>query len=186
MFVLKLMFWLIELTLMVGIFSYCFYITGLFISRFMEVPFVPSDTAAVRQAFTFIRPSPGMKLLELGCGDGKIICNMVKKYHLYGRGIDMNPIFILVARLRAVVMGIAHSVTIVRGDARNADFAWADIIYIFMVPRFVNDKIFSNRFRTRTRPGTYIISHWYEIEYFRPKEVHRIHTGSHISYVYRI
>ena len=186
MFVLRLIFWLIELTLMFGILSYCLYITGLFVSRFMEVPFVPSDRKAVEQAFSFIQPKRGSKLLEIGCGDGKIVCTMAKQYQLFGRGVDMNPIFVLFARVRASAMGIGAKVSIVRGDARNADFAWADIIYIFMIPKFVNDKIFSDRFRTQTNPGTYVVSHWYEIEYLKSKEVHRITTGTHITYVYRI
>lgn len=186
MIILRVLFWAVELTLIFGVFSYCFYITGLFLSRFFEVPFVPTNREAIQEVFTFLKPTPGSTMLEIGCGDGRVICEVVKKFGLQGRGIDKNPIFVVVARIRATLMGVSGKILFKRDDVRNADLGWADIIYLFMIPKFIHGEDMKNKILTEARSGTYIISHWYEIEYLKEKEIHRAQTGSHITYVYRI
>ena len=186
MIILRVLFWAVEFTLIFGILSYCFYITGLFLSRFFEVPFVPTNREAIQKVFSLIKPKVGSKMLELGCGDGRVICPVVKRYDLYGRGIEKNPVFVVVARIRATFMGISRKVLIKRDDARNADLGWADIIYLFMIPKFIHGEDIKNKILAETQVGTHIISHWYEIEYLKAKEIHRVQTGTHITYVYRI
>ena len=186
MIILRVLFWAVELTLIFGVFSYCFYITGLFLSRFFEVPFVPTNREAIQEVFTFLKPTPGSKMLEIGCGDGRVICEVVKKFGLQGRGIDKNPIFVVVARIRASLMGVSGNILFKHDDARNADLGWADIIYLFMIPKFIHGEDMKNKILVEAKEGTHIISHWYEIEYLKEKEIHRAQTGSHITYVYRI
>jgi hypothetical protein len=186
MLILRILFWAVELTLIFGVFSYCFYITGLFLSRFFEVPFVPTNREAIQKVFSLIKPKSGHRLIELGCGDGRVICSVVKQYDLHGRGIDKNPIFIVVARIRAFLMGVSGKISFKQDDVRDADLGWADIIYLFMIPKFIHGEDMKNKILTEARKGTYIISHWYQIEYLKEKEIHRVQTGSHITYVYRI
>lgn len=186
MIILRLLFWAVELTLIFGVFSYCFYITGLFLSRFSEVPYVPTNREAIHKVFSLIKPKQGSKMLELGCGDGRVICAVVKRYDLYGRGIEKNSVFVVVARIRATLMGVSENILIKRDDARNADFGWADIVYLFMMPKFFHGEDMKKKILTETKEGTHIISHWYEIDYLKTKEIHRVQTGTHITYVYRI
>jgi len=186
MIILQLLFWFVEIILIFGVFSYCFYITGLFLSRFYEVPFVPTNREAIHEVFSLIKPKMSSNMLELGCGDGSVVCKVVKQYDLYGRGIDKNPIFIVIARIRAALMRISARTSFIRGDARRADFGWADIIYLFMMPKFIHGEDMKTKILTQVKNGTHIISHWYEIEYLRGKEIHRVKTGPHITYVYKI
>lgn len=125
-------------------------------------------------------------MLELGCGDGRVICQVVKQYGLIGKGIDLNPFFLVIARLKAKYLGVGSKIEFIRSNAWNADYRWADIIYVFMVPQFVNAPAFVEKIRNEVRPGAYIISNWFEIEDLKSKESHRVQTGSHIAYVYRI
>lgn len=186
MIILRLLFWFVELTLVLGIFSYCLYITGLFLSRFFEVPYVPTSSEAIEKVFKYIQPSKEMNLLELGCGNGRVSCMVVKRYGITARGIDLNPIFILFAKARARIMGISEKVEFKKSNAWDADFRWADIIYLFMISAFVNAPRFITKVENEARSGTYIVSHWFEIEHFRSKEVQKIHSGQHVTYVYRI
>ena len=98
MIILQLLFWFVELTLVLGIFSYCLYITGLFLSRFFEVPYVPTGRETIEKVFSYIHPTKDMKILELGCGNGRVLCSAVKRYGAHGKGVDMNPVFIFFAR----------------------------------------------------------------------------------------
>lgn len=183
---LRIVFWFIEITLILGVFSYCVYITGLLLSFLFEVPFVPSSASAVKEAFTYIHPKKNTKVLEIGCGDGRVLCSVVKKYSLYGRGIDKNPIFVLSARIRALLQGVSHRTSFVRGDARATNVGWADIIYLFMIPKFIHTETIKSKLLHETKEGTFIISNWYEIEYLKQREIHRVQTGTHETYVYKI
>lgn len=186
MIFLQIIFWIVELGLIGGIILYCLYVTGLFISRLYEVPYVPTDHASVQKVFSLLKPKTGSKMLELGCGDGRVICQVVKQYGLIGKGIDLNPFFLVIARLKAKYLGVGSKIEFIRSNAWNADYRWADIIYVFMVPQFVNAPAFVEKIRNEVRPGAYIISNWFEIEDLKSKESHRVQTGSHIAYVYRI
>ncbi|MBP6993747.1 class I SAM-dependent methyltransferase [Candidatus Woesebacteria bacterium] len=183
---LRILFWLIEIVLILGVFSYCVHITGLLLSFVFEVPYVPSSMDAVKKAFQHIHPPKDSKVLEIGCGDGRVLCSMVKKHHLYGRGIDKNPIFVLSARVRSLIMRTSQRTSFITGDGRVADVGWADIIYLFMLPKFLHTEIIKSKLLQEAKQGAFIISHWYEIDYLKQKEVHRLQTGTHETYVYKI
>lgn len=186
MIILQLLFWFVELTLVLGIFSYCLYITGLFLSRFFEVPYVPTGRETIEKVFSYIHPTKDMKILELGCGNGRVLCSAVKRYGAHGKGVDMNPAFIFFARIRARLMGISKNVEFISGNAWETDWSSTDVIYLFMIPAFLNAPRFLQKIGDEARSGTYIVSHWFEIEHIRSKEVHKIHSGQHVTYVYRI
>lgn len=182
----RVLFWIIELVLVLGIFGYCFYITGLFLSMLFEVPYVPSNLKAVREAFAFIRARPNMKLIELGCGDGRVLCTVAKEYGLQGKGIDLNPVLITIAKVRALAMGVSKRVQFFRTNARDANLKEADILYVFMLPKFLNSEQISQKIKEDLRPGTHVISHWYEIDHLKSKQVHKLTIDNHNTYIYTI
>lgn len=184
--VFRIIFWIVEMVLLGGISAYCFYLTALLISRRFEVPFVPTDRRSMEQAFAYIQPHQDQHLLELGCGNGSVICTMSRQYRLQAQGYEMNPFFVVICRVRAWIMGISSRVTIIRRDARLADYAWADVIFIFMTPPFINDRMITKHLLHTTRKGTHVISHWYPIGYLTDKLVHTVKVGSHNTYIYTI
>ncbi|HNQ31188.1 MAG TPA: class I SAM-dependent methyltransferase [Candidatus Woesebacteria bacterium] len=186
LFLLRIVFLLVELILLVGIVWYCVYVTALLVSRYMEVPFVPTDSDAVQAVFDYLRPQKGKRFLEIGFGDGRVICYAVKKYGLLGHGVDTNPVFVHVARMRAWLMGIAHKISFERKDARQASFKQADIIFIFMLPALLHDVQIQHGLQKQAKRGTYVVSHWYPITYFAKQEVFRFSGKDHETYVYKI
>lgn len=186
LFLLRIVFFLVELILLVGIVWYCIYVTALLVSRYMEVPFVPTDNEAVRAVFDYLRPQQGKRLLEIGFGDGRVICYAVKQYGLLGHGVDTNPVFVHVARMRARLMGIAHKISFERKDARQASFKQADIIFIFMLPALLHDVQIQHGLQKQAQRGTYVVSHWYPITYLAKQEVFRFSGKDHETYVYKI
>ena len=67
---------------------------------FFGAPWVPSHTRDVEKAFTKLyRMSSGDFLVDFGAGDGKIL-KIAKKFGAKGLGIELNPILVLVSRLR--------------------------------------------------------------------------------------
>jgi len=77
-------------------------------------PFTPEKLAALGAA---LRLEPGIRVLDLGSGSGEMLCTWARDYGISGVGVDMSPLFIQQAKLRADELGVADRVEFIHGDA---------------------------------------------------------------------
>jgi SAM-dependent methyltransferase len=61
--------------------------------------------------------TPGMRLLDLACGSGEMLCTWARDHQITGTGVDISTVFLAGARARAVELGVQDQVTFVHGDA---------------------------------------------------------------------
>ncbi len=182
----KVWVWIVEILLIGGVLGYCFYLTALLVSSKYEIPYVPTNRVAIERVFAYIAPTPGQLLLDLGSGTGSVLCPMARRYRLRGIGYELNPFFVVITRLRAIASGLWGRVSVVHGDSRRADCSQADIIFLFVLPTFIHDETIRTHLRDTTRPGTWVVSHWYPIDYLGDRLVHSVDIGSHTTYIYTI
>lgn len=83
--------WLLLATI---IFVLCFGLVLLF-----GPPYLPTLSKQARLAVEMINLKPGQTLLELGCGDGKIL-KLAAATGVNAVGYELNPILVLIARIR--------------------------------------------------------------------------------------
>lgn len=109
-------------------------------------PYLPTLTGPAQLAIGMIDLKHGETLLELGCGDGKVL-KMAAATGLNVVGFELNPILVLVARMRT--WRYRKQVRVVWGNLWN-EKKWpeADGIFVFMLPRYM--KKLDNK-----------ISHWH-------------------------
>jgi len=97
-------------------------------------PYLPTLRPQIEAALDLLALEPGQTMLELGCGDGRILAAAAKRgWHCVG--YELNPIMALVARLRT--WRYRSQVRIVWGDFWRADWPAADGIFAFILPRFM-------------------------------------------------
>jgi SAM-dependent methyltransferase len=77
-------------------------------------PFTPEKLAALGAA---LRMEKGTRVLDLGSGSGEMLCTWARDYGVSGTGVDMSQLFTEQARLRALELGVADTVTFIHGDA---------------------------------------------------------------------
>ena len=78
----------------------CGIIVLLGFTAFFGAPYVPSRNDAMERAFKNLYPLRSSDVLvDLGCGNGKVLA-MATKFGAKGIGIELNPLFFLVAKLR--------------------------------------------------------------------------------------
>jgi len=77
-------------------------------------PFSPEKLSTLGVA---IRLSAGARVLDLGCGSGEMLCTWAKAHGIVGTGIDMSPLFIKKAILRAQELGVSDKVRFVHDNA---------------------------------------------------------------------
>jgi cyclopropane fatty-acyl-phospholipid synthase-like methyltransferase len=61
--------------------------------------------------------TPGMRLLDLGCGRGELLTRWAAQYGISGTGVDISAAFLAEARHRARQRQVTDRVTCVEGDA---------------------------------------------------------------------
>ena len=125
-------------------------------------PFVGTQGKELDVIFSGIPITVGMTFLDIGCGDGRVVISAVKKYKVSGVGVDINPILIWIARISASWQKL-HNIKFYITDIEKTDFSKADIIYIYLFPKFIAE--LSKKISDEVHPGTYIISHAFKIDF---------------------
>lgn len=143
------------------------------------------STSGVRvQAFLDAVPmTPAQRLVDLGCGDGRVLCGVNRRYGARAVGYELNPLAYLRARWRCVGR---QGVRVVRGDFWEADLSCADVVFCYLFPD-VMERL-AAKIRANARPGTIVVSCNFPVPGFDPAQVLRPAGSRHHDpiYIYRI
>ena len=97
-------------------------------------PYLPTLTPQVKAALQLADLKPGQILLELGCGDGKVVLAAAKQ-GLTVVGYELNPLLAGVAWLRT--RRYRHLVTIKCQNFWQGSWPPADAIFVFLLPKYM-------------------------------------------------
>lgn len=115
---------------LVGLFVlFCFSFVLLF-----GAPYVPTLRPQVEAALELVNLKPDETLLELGCGDGKVLIAAAQT-GICAVGYELNPFMALVAWLRT--RRFKGRVRVVWGNFWTKDWPDAQGIFTFLHPRFM-------------------------------------------------
>lgn len=101
-------------------------------------PYLPTLTPQVKVALDLLDLKPGQTMLELGCGDGKVLLAAARRGWKV-TGIELNPLLVLVCKLRT--WRYRDLVTVRAGNYWDTKL-WgapgqADAIFGFVLPRYM-------------------------------------------------
>lgn len=126
-------------------------------------PYLPTLKPQIKQAIQLAELKPGQTLLELGCGDGRVLraaaCQGINVV-----GYELNPLLALLAWLRT--RRYRKHVTIVWGDFWRQEWPPAEAIFVFLLPRYMS-RLDKAIVRYRQRPVR-LISFAFKIPGKRP------------------
>jgi SAM-dependent methyltransferase len=97
-------------------------------------PYLPVLRPQMETALDLIDLQPGQTLLELGCGDGKVLVAAAQR-GLNVIGYELNPLLALLAWLRT--RRYRRQVRVVCGNFWSGDWPPADGIFVFLLDRFM-------------------------------------------------
>jgi SAM-dependent methyltransferase len=120
------MIWLVAIGLIL--------ITCFSVVLLVGAPYVPTLTPQVTAALQLADLKSGDTLLELGCGDGKVLLAAARQ-GITVIGYELNPILALVAWLRTRRYG--RQVRVVWGDFWRRPWPDAEAIFVFLLPRYM-------------------------------------------------
>jgi SAM-dependent methyltransferase len=95
-------------------------------------PYLPTLTKQATIAMDMIDLEAGQTLLELGCGDGKILLAAAKR-GWYAVGYELNPLLVVVCKLRT--WRYRKLITVRLGNFWTQQWPNAEGIFVFIMPR---------------------------------------------------
>jgi SAM-dependent methyltransferase len=102
---------------------------------FVGPPYLPTLTPQVKAALDMLDLKPGQTMLELGCGDGKVLPAAAERgWNVIG--IELNPLLVLVCKVRT--WRYRKQVKVVLGNYWDTRL-WgsADGIFGFVLPKYM-------------------------------------------------
>ena len=100
----------------------------------MGAPYLPTLTPQVTAALKLADLKPGQMLLELGCGDGKVVLAAAKQ-GIRVIGYELNPFLAAVAWLRT--RRYRKLVTIKCQNFWQGYWPATDAIFVFLLPKYM-------------------------------------------------
>jgi 2-polyprenyl-3-methyl-5-hydroxy-6-metoxy-1,4-benzoquinol methylase len=141
------------------------------------VPYVPTSPETVAAMLKLAGVQKNDLVIDLGCGDGRIVITAAKEYGAHGIGVDIDPERIKEANENAQKEGVANLVEFRQGDLFDADIKKATVVTLYLLPS-VNMKLRPKLWRD-LKPGTRVVSHTFDMEDWKPEKVEEV-GGSQI------
>lgn len=138
----------------------CFYISGLLYSILHGAPYVPTKGRQLHEILKRAKLKKGGEFLELGCGDGRVVSMAVSEFGMVGKGIEINPLLIVMAKARTWLYKL-DNIEFIRQNIRKTDFHGYDAIYLYLFPALIED--IQDKLIQQAKKGATIISHGFRI-----------------------
>ncbi len=147
-----------------------------------DVPYVPTPPEVVEAMLKLANVKSGDFVVDLGCGDGRIVVMAAGKFGAHGRGVDLNPVRIKEAEANAQKAGVTDRVKFVQGNLFEADIKDATVVTLYLLPD-VNLKLRPKLLKD-LKVGTRIVSHSFDMGDWQPEK--KIELGWRRIYLWTV
>lgn len=127
----------------------------------LDVRWGASPKTVMLRLFEIAKLNSSDVFYDLGCGDGRVVVEAVKRYGLVGKGVDIDPARIIQSKARAEKEGVKEKTTFLNESFFDTDFSDATVVFAFL-NNTLNRKL-RPRFLRLLRPGARIIMHTHDM-----------------------
>jgi len=140
-------------------------------------PYVPTLKPQTQRALDLLDLKPGQTLLELGCGDGRVMRAAAQR-GLTVIGYELNPVLVLAAKLHT--WKYRKQVKVIWGNYWKGSWPQADGIFVFLLDKYMDklDKIVVQKYPHRP---VKLASYAFRI----PKRKHHAKSSGVFLYIYK-
>jgi len=145
--------------------------------------FIPTSSIRVKTFLDAIPMSSQNLLVDLGCGDGRVLRAARKRYGVKTLGFEINPFAYFTAKLRS--LGV-QGITIRWRDFWDEDLKDANVVFCYLFPDVM--KRLAEKLEAELHPGTWVVSCNFPIPGWNTKKT--LHPNSHLHgdpiFIYRL
>jgi SAM-dependent methyltransferase len=107
-------------------------------------------------------------LYDLGCGDGRVLVLAAQRYGCQGKGYEIDPERLSLAKANVRQNGVSSLVSIIEQDIFTLDLSEANVISLYLLPG-LNMKLLPQI--EKLKPGSRIVTHEYGFEGYAPDKI---------------
>ncbi len=119
-------------------------------------PILSTPTDLLDQLLAFAELGPEDHLVDLGCGDGRVLVHAGSAFGCRVTGVEKDSRLVVRARARIDSAGLSGRVHVLEADARTFDLSEATVVFLFITAEAVGSVV--GGIRSRDFEGT-IVSH---------------------------
>lgn len=150
------------------------------VSAFVGAPFVPTQNKFLDKIFDDIQITPKDIFYDLGCGEGRVIAYVAKKYGAKSIGVEYSPLLTFANKLR----WRGKNIQFLRQNIFNTNISNATVIYLYLFPKLL-EKL-APKIIEECEAGTTIISHKFRITKLEKYLTKTNEKDSHLTYYYKL
>lgn len=139
-------------------------------ARLPDAVFIPSPQDVVEKMLELAGAKKDELVVDLGCGDGKIVVTAAKRHGSRGIGYDIDKECVKLALDNVKTNGVEHLVRIENEDMFKVDLSKADVVCLYLLPT-LNVKLIPQL--EKLKPGARIVSHAFDMKGVKPDKVIR-------------
>ena len=145
--------------------------------------YVSTSMARIRAVFDAVPMASDQLLVDLGCGDGRVLRAASRRFGVRAVGYEINPMAYLRARLRCLGR---TGVRVVRRNFWSADLRGADVVFCYLFPDVMARM--AEKIHTDAKPGAVVVSCNFPVPGLTPKRILRPPGALHHDpiYIYRV
>lgn len=145
--------------------------------------FVSTAQTRVAAALGAVPMMPGDLLVDLGCGDGRVLRAATKRYGARTVGFEINPVAYLLARL--LCLG-RRDIQVRWGNFWSRELREADVIFCYLFPDVMPR--LAGKLEAELRPGVWVVSCNFPCPGWHAQDILRPRSSRHSDpiYIYRV
>lgn len=119
--------------------------------------FLGTPQGLIAPLLRFAEVRPDELVVDLGCGDGRILIEAARAFGCRGRGYETDERLAATARAAVAAAGLEDKIEILSADAAGADLASVDLVFAFLPPESVGALL--EPALARLAPGARMLTH---------------------------
>jgi SAM-dependent methyltransferase len=129
----------------------------------------PTPARVVRRMLDLAEVHPGDMVYDLGAGTGAIVFAAARKYGARVVGVEVEPLRVLILRLRRLWGGPRDRVSIEWGNIFEVDLRPAQVVAVFLWPGAMER--LRPLLESQLSDGARVVSHWHKVPGWTPEVV---------------
>jgi SAM-dependent methyltransferase len=153
------------------------------------VPYEPSSAEAIAAMIELGAPGPNDVVYDLGCGDGRVVIEALRRSTARGVCVDIDPKLVRQAQANAARAGVADRIQFRVEDLFVTDIHDATVVMLFLWPE-INLRLLP-RLQRELPAGARIVSNMHDMGTFQPTRIipirsFRRHNRPHNVYLWQL
>jgi SAM-dependent methyltransferase len=132
----------------------------------LDAPYVPTPQDVVDRMLELAKVTAEDYVMDLGCGDGRILITAAAKFGARGFGVDIDPNRIVEAKANAAAAGVSDKVDFGIEDLFHTPIGKASVLALYLFPHI--NELLAPRMLKEMKPGSRIVTHGFGIGKWRP------------------